>query len=199
MARIAIAVGLVVSLAASSAAQTPGWGRGTGLAVTGGVTHADDHTRGVFGGAALWELTARLAVEGSGRWMDRGLASDAFAGNLAALIGLGGTRETAVPYVAVGVGLYRRSFDWSQAPDLDALPGFYRRRLGDGPGPLSGRRSFTDPSLVFGTGVDIALSRNVVVRPDVRVLFVMDGRRHDSVTVASVSVGYRFDHKPVTP
>jgi hypothetical protein len=166
--------------------------------VAGGVAHDGERTRVALGGAALWELTAHFAVEGAGRWIDH-RAADAFAGELSALVGLAGTRETAVPYVALGVGFHRRTFDIHQDNDLGDVPAFYRRRLGT-PGPGLGlRRAFTDPTLVAGTGVDIALSRTVVVRPDVRVMFVVNGGRHSTVTVATVNVGYRFEHKPVTP
>jgi len=199
MTRLLIAIGLSVGVVATAAAQnTVSWGRGTGLAVAGGVAHDGDSTRAALGGAALWELTAHLALEGAGRWIDH-RAADAFAGELSALIGLAGTRETAVPYVTLGVGFHRRSFDVHADTDLGGVPAFYRRRLGT-PGPGLGlRRAFTDPTLVAGTGVDIALSRNVVVRPDLRVLFVVNGGRHATVTVATVNVGYRFEHKPVTP
>ena len=201
---IVIVVLVSVALAAPAAAQSvsqgaSSWGRGTGLAVAPGVSHVNGDTRALIGGSALWELTAHLAVEGAGRWMDRSEWSDAYAGDLSALIGLGGTRDTAVPYLVVGAGMQRRTFDVPAGAAVDDVPAFYRRRLGTGDGRLGVRQSFTDPTLVAGAGVDIALSRTVVLRPDVRVLFVVHGGRHDTVTVATLNFGYRFEHKPVTP
>jgi hypothetical protein len=195
-----VSAGLTLPAAAQSVSQgAASWGRGTGLAVSPGLSLANDDTRVTFGGAALWELTAHLAVEGAGRWMDRGAQADAYAGELSALIGLGGTRDTAVPYAVLGVGLHRRTFDVHDTTVLDDIPEFYRRRLGGSGGVLGVRRSFTDPTLVAGAGVDIALSRTVVLRPDVRVLLVVNGGRHHAVTLATLNLGYRFEHKPVTP
>jgi hypothetical protein len=195
-----VSFGLATTAAAQSVSQGPAsWGRGTGLAVSPGVARVDDDTHLTLGAAALWELTAHLAIEGAGRWMDREGQADAYAGELAALIGLAGTRDTAVPYLVVGVGLHRRTFDIHDTTVLDDIPRFYRRRLGAAEGALGARRSFTDPTLVAGAGVDVALSRTVVLRPDVRVLLVVNGGRHHAVTVATLNLGYRFEHKPVTP
>lgn len=190
---IVIAATLV---ATPSAAQPSAWGRGTGLAVSAGAAADGGEWHGQVGGAVLWELTPFFAVEGAARWVDRGIASSAFAGELSVLVGLGGTRDSFVPYLAGGVGFHRRIFDGASA--AAQAPDFYRRRF-RAPDAFGDRESFTDPTLVLGTGVDVALSRNVVVRPDVRVLWaIADGRRHP-VTVATVSLGYRFEHKPVTP
>ena len=135
-------------------------------------------------------------------WSEAGVGAppnDPRVPDLSALIGLGGTRDTAVPYLAVGVGIQRSTFDIPAGAAADTVPAFYRRRLGVTAGGLGARRSFTDPTLVAGAGVDIALSRTVVLRPDVRVLFVVNGGRHESVAVATLNFGYRFEHKPVTP
>ena len=188
---------MVVALAASAAAQDASQdGRATALAVTAGVSRANEATHGVLGGDALFELTAHFALQGAGRWMDRGPGSGAFAAELCAVFGYAGTRETAVPYVTAGVGFHRRTFESAGAGEI---PAFYRRRLSVGGGTFGERRTFTDPSVVVGTGVDVALSRTVTVRPDVRALFVLNDGRHDTVYLATVSLGFRFEHKPVTP
>lgn len=136
-----------------------------------------------------------FAIEGAGRWIDRGVDSSAFAGEVSALLGLAGTRDSFVPYVLACVGFHRRTFDGvSRATE----PTFYGRRF-RASGAFGDSEAFTDPTLVVGTGVDVALGRNVVVRPDIRVLVaVNDGRRHP-VAVVSIALGYRFEHKPVTP
>jgi hypothetical protein len=191
---------VIVSATTAGAQSAPAWERGTGIAAAAGVTHADGSgTHGTVGGSVLWELTTHFALEGAARWMHHGPASNGYAGELAALVGLGGRRDTAVPYLTVGVGFQRRNFDLAAGAPVDDVPAFYRRRLGASGAGVGGRRSFADPTLVAGAGVDIALSRNVVLRPDVRVLFAVDGGRHATTTVAVVNLGYRFEHRPVTP
>lgn len=140
-----VSVGLATPVVAQSVSQgPPSWGRGTGLAVSPGVSLANEHVNMTLGGAALWELTAHFAIEGTGRGMDCGVQADAYAGELSALIGLGGTRDTAVPYLVLGVGLHRRTFEVHDTTALDDVPGFYRRRLGAPGGVLGVRRSFTE-------------------------------------------------------
>lgn len=168
----------------------------TSLAVTAGASRADEATRPTFGGAARWELTAHFAIEGSGRWMDRVHQPDAYAAELCAVAGLGGRRDAALPYVVAGVGLQRRTFERRDGtPDV---PMFYHRRLGAA-GMMGERQSFTDPTVVLGVGIDVPLTRNVIVRPDVRALVVLNGGRQDTVLLATVGLGYRFEHRPVTP
>jgi len=197
MARLAMAVAMAVALAVPAAGQDASQdGRATALAVTAGVSRANETTHGVFGGDALFELTAHFALQGAGRWMDRGPHPGAYAAELCAVFGYAGTRETAVPYVSAGVGFHRRTFESAGAGEI---PAFYRRRLGPGGGTFGERRTLTDPTFVVGTGVDVALSRTVTVRPDLRALFVLNDGRHDTVYLATVSLGFRFEHKPVTP
>ncbi len=192
----AMAALLTVTLAIPAAAQDASQdGRATSLAVTAGLSRASDATQFALGGDALFELTAHFALQGAGRWMHRGAHPDAFAAELSALVGLAGTRDTMVPYVTAGVGFQRRTFDVSDA----SVPAFYRRRLGVATGRLGVRETFTDPTLVVGTGIDFALSRTFTARPDVRAVFVLRDGRHETVLLATVSLGYRFEHKPVTP
>lgn len=187
---------LAFAAAIPAGAQEPSPdGRATSLAATAGISRASGATHVALGGDALFELTAHLALQGAGRWMDRGAHPDAFAAELCALVGLAGTRDTMVPYVTAGVGFERRTFNTADA----SVPAFYRRRLGAGDGRLGARHTFTDPTLVVGTGIDIAVSRTVTVRPDVRAVFAVNNGRHETVMLATVSVGYRFEHKPVTP
>lgn len=179
----------------AGAQDAPTDGRATSLAVTAGISRASEATHLALGGAALFELTAHVALQGAGRWMDRGSNPDAFAAELCTLVGLAGTRDTMVPYVAAGIGVQRRTFNVTDA----SVPGFYRRRLGVGDGRLGTRQTFTDPTVVVGTGIDFALSRTLTVRPDVRAVFALNAGRHETVMLATVSLGYRFEHKPVTP
>jgi hypothetical protein len=196
---LALAVLTIVAApaAAQSAAETAPWTRATSLAISGGAAHDGPDWNGSFGGGVQWELTPHLAIEGAARWIDRGRESNAFAGEISALVGLAGTRDTWVPYVLAGVGLHHRVFDQRPAA-ADGVPGFYMRRFHADRG-FGTRESYTDPTVVLGTGVDIALSRTVVVRPDARVLWAIAGGRRHPVAVVTVALGYRFEHKPVTP
>jgi hypothetical protein len=187
-----LAVAVAIPATAQDASQD---GRATSLAVTAGMSRASDATHLALGGDALFELTAHFALQGAGRWMDRGSHPDAYAAELCALVGFAGTRDTRVPYVTAGVGFQRRTFNVADA----SVPAFYRRRLGIGDGRLGTRQTLTDPTVVIGTGIDFALSRTLTVRPDVRAVFAVNDGRHETVMLATVSLGYRFEHKPVTP
>lgn len=183
----------------------PVWAQGveraTGLSVLVGVTDDSVATGSTVGGSVHVDLTPIIGVEGTGRWLDRGADASAFAADL---VGLLGTRlsERMMPYVAAGVGVYRASFDvpTGSAGPPQTVPGFYARRFTATPiGRGSRNVSFTDPSLILGTGVSFMPSRSWVLRPDVRMLFVRrDGDTH-KVLVATVNVGFRFEHRPVTP
>lgn len=168
----------------------------TSLSLVAGVGRADEAARPTIGGSARWELTPHLALEGAARWMDRVGQPGANAGEISLVYGLGGRRDSAVPYVLGGLGLQYRAFE--RGSPMPQVPDFYRRRLGPA-SALAERKSFTDPTLVIGVGVDVALARTVTLRPDLRTLFVVRGGRHDTVILATVGLGFRFEHKPVTP
>lgn len=195
---IALAAAVVVGgSAAPGLAQPAPATSATSLAITAGGSRADGATRIALGGAARWEMTTHLGLEGTGRWMDRRRHPDAYAGELAVVLGLSGTRDSAVPYVVGGVGLQRRAFD--TGPGAPAAPAFYRRRFSGGGAGQAGRETFTDPTLVAGLGVDVPMAGQWTVRPDLRALVVFGGGRREAVWVGTVSVGYRFQHRPVTP
>lgn len=195
--RLVTSIVLVIAGAAPAPAQQAPPTSATSLAISAGIAHANADTRPTFGGSARWELTPHVAFEGAGRWMDRVGHPDASAVELAVVAGLGGTRESAVPYLLAGVGLQHRAFE--MRPGAPPMPHFYGRRVADVRRAVGERESFTDPTVVVGLGVDVPLSRTVTVRPDARALFVLRGGRHDTVLLATVGVGYRFEHKPVTP
>jgi len=195
---LALSVGLVlVAGTVPALAQQVAPTRATSLAVTIGGSRANEATRLVLGGTARWELTPHLAFEGAGRWMDRARHPDAYAGELAVVLGLSGTRESAVPYVVGGVGIHRRSFH--REDGAPAAPEFYRRRFASAVSRAGSRETFTDPTLALGIGVDLPVGGQVTVRPDLRALVLFGGGRRDTVWVGTVSVGYRFQHRPVTP
>ncbi len=105
----------VVGLTSPAGAQTlpPAVPAGGGAAVSavGGLS-ASSSTSGVtLGGAFTFDFNDRLALEATGTWLDRGAGSDALHLNIGLLVNLLPAGSRAVPYVAVGGGLYRASFD----------------------------------------------------------------------------------------
>jgi hypothetical protein len=140
--------------------------------------------------------------------MDRGPGSSALdltANVLVKLLDSG----RANPYVAVGSGAYVAMFDtnngqlfgmmgndFTTGPRFEraGMPMFYARRMGDVTVPSGGwhMRSFTDPALSFGGGVNVDLRPGMYVRPDVRMLIIFGGGETIAVTTATFSFGYRF-------
>lgn len=195
----AMVFGLLATAAAASA-QTPlvtasanMWAHGTTLNVFGGATGTPGDSGAVAGGAFGWELTPRFALEGTGSWLDWGRGAHGFAAAMTARTALL-TPRPYVPFLAGGIGLYRASFDRFDA----TMPGFYRRRMMNGPGP-GVTATFTDPTLVGGGGVDVFLSRHWTIRPEVMAAFVMRDSNHFVVTTGVVRLGYHFEDHPVTP
>jgi len=79
--------------------------------------------------------------------------------------------------------------------DYGQMPHFYGRRLEDGgrnQGPMSGRRSFTDPSISLGGGIRIDLGSRLYLRPDARALIVTSRGDSDTLGMFTVNFGYRF-------
>lgn len=196
-ARIVLLMPLVVLGALGSAwAQST---RATALTVSAGVADDSAATGPAVGGSLHLDVTPTFGVEGAGRWLDRGVDASAFAADLSAAFGLR-ISDAAMPYATVGVGLYRATFDLPAlgSPMPSNVPPFYGRRMNaTSIGTVT--RSFTDPTFVLGTGVRLTTARGLVLRPDVRMLFVRrDGATH-RVLVASMGLGIRFEHRPVTP
>jgi hypothetical protein len=190
----------VLTLAAPARAQSVGqaneWGRGTTLTGFAGMA-VDSSRRGpLFGGTVGWEITPKLAIEGSGLWVEHGSGADVFAGALkvrAALFGARARLRAAVPFLQAGIGMYRVSFDVR-----DEMPGFYRHRMSR---DLSRgvTRSFTDPSVVFGAGADVFVSRNLAIRPDVEAMLVLRDSASHVATAIRINVVYHIEDHPVTP
>ena len=188
----------VLAIVVTAAAQTP---RPTTMSFRKGSTvnlftgaAADTSRTGLIGGGAVgWELTPRFAVEGSGEWTEWGTGSRGFAAALTAMTGIAGSR-TFMPFVTGGVGLYRASFGRLGAD----MPGFYVRRMTDMP-PIARTAAFTDPSVVFGGGVNAFVNRHWAVRPDIREMLVFRDSRSRLVTTIAVHVAYHFEDHPITP
>lgn len=187
---------LSVAPAAAQPAGAP-FARATGLSLALGATRADGETSLTAGGAVLWTVQRRLAIEGSGRWIDQPDAASGFAADLMAHFRFVEAGERTVPYLGVGAGLYRATFRDLTGANVDRLPAFYRDRLDVS--SVSSRTSFTDPTFAIGAGVDVRASRQWRLRPDVRLLVARAEGASLTTVVATVSLGYTFERRPVTP
>jgi Outer membrane protein beta-barrel domain len=194
--RSLVLVAAMWGLAAPAPAQPPAgtnvWTHGTTINVFAGATRDASKTSGVLGGAFGWEITPQIGVEASGRWIDRGQNSDAFAADLMLQAGLTHPHG-AVPFVEAGVGFFRASFG---AGAVD-VPPFYSRRMGPS-NMLGARRVFTDPSFTVGGGVNVYLTPHLAVRPAVDATFVTrGGYGHDTLAAFTVHVAYHFEPHPL--
>jgi hypothetical protein len=198
IACLACAVVLVLGVtAAPASAQTDAatmWRHGSTLSGFAGAAGTDGGLAPMGGGAVGWEITPRLAIEGSGTWYEWGSRSHAFAAALRAQVAIR-TARPVVPFVAGGIGLYRASIALSAAD----LPTFYRRRMFDRASRSDAPMMFTDPSVVFGGGVNIYVTNHVVVRPDFGATVVMRDRHAFVLGSAAVHLAYHFDEHPITP
>ena len=191
----------------------------TALYMQAGLSSGTYHMgSGAIGGVLVRDLGSRLAIEGVGAYLGHGMGSSALALSANLLVQLRARNEKVVPYVALGGGLYRASFDmgdlrsgsmggmmnygmmnWgpvSTWPDSSAaMPMFYANRLArrtDWQARGFGRESFNDPVLSVGAGLRIDLGSRLFLRPDARALVVTaDGDTH-TVGVFTVNIGYGF-------
>jgi len=84
---------------------------GAAVSVVGGLSSGSSTSGAALGGAFTFDFNDRLALEATGTWLDRGAGADAFHLNVGLLVNLLPAGSRAVPYVAVGGGLYHASFD----------------------------------------------------------------------------------------
>lgn len=190
--RYSIVLMLVLFSATASAQTDPAtmWRHGTTLNVFGGMARSID-TGPLAGGALGWEVTPRIAIEGSGTWFEWGHGSHGFGAAMLALVPLRRSRPV-VPFLAGGAGLHRA---WYEAADA-RMPEFYHRRISDRPGGFSGTTVFTDPSLVFGGGVALFVSPHIAIRPDVNATVVMRSSHARVMATAAVHLAYHFEDHP---
>lgn len=74
------------------------------------------------------------------------------------------------------------------------MPGFYANRMGilTATNGRFGMRSFTDPAVSFGGGVQIRAGKHFVVRPDARAIVAIANGERRTVGVVSIGLGYGF-------
>ena len=186
-----------------------------------GFSTASPHMRGATaGGSVILHPDRRLAIEGSGAYLDRGEGSSALSLSAGLIVNLVSTEEKAVPYLVAGGGLFRASFDTRNARfsgpapsgemgtgryrhvmegeppgwDLGELPPFYSDRVETliAREGRSGRGSFNDPALSAGAGVRIRLGRSWSARQDARAQLLMRRGEVYTVWVFTIHVGRGF-------
>lgn len=170
------------------------WSHGTTLNVFAGAAATSRDRAGVAGGGMGWELKPWFALEGTGGWFDWGHNANAFTAALAAHVAVL-TPRPIVPFLAGGVGMYHATFDRFDT----TMPRFYRHRMlgmSEQPGQT---KTFTDPSIVAGGGVELFVSRHWTVRPEVMANVVVRDGRSFTVTTGVVRLGYHFEDHPITP
>lgn len=82
------------------------------LYLQAGLSSGSSHMGGAtVGGTIVRDLGSRLAIEGSGAYLGRGMGADALSLSANLLVHLRPRHEKAVPYLTAGGGIYRASFD----------------------------------------------------------------------------------------
>jgi hypothetical protein len=182
------------SVSAQTSAREPlDFRHATTLGISGGAA-VDGEQAGAAAGALLgWQLSPRLAIEGFGRWFNRDHDSSAFAAAFTVQANVVSAGTTGM-FVTGGFGMYYVDFGPAA---MTSMPDFYRRRMSEEHAPVSGR-SFTDPAIVAGGGVQFAVSRHVILRPYIDATIVPAQSRYHVVTTFAVSLAYRFEQHPVT-
>ena len=172
------------------------------------------------GGSLALPLGRRLALEGAAAYLDRGSGSS--AATLFASVALDFARgdDGAVPYLVVGGGLYRATFDTRDARfsgpapsgpmgtgryrhvmnggppgwDLGQLPSFYGDRVGAVVvrEGRTGALSFNDPALALGAGVRVRVGRAWSMRQDARAQLVMRNGDVYPVWLITLQLGRGF-------
>jgi hypothetical protein len=194
-ALVAVAALTLLAWTTPAAAQAPehDWSEGTSVSTFGGLSVDGSASGGLFGGGAGWTITPLFGIEGRVGWSYGVSDTDAFQASLTARFSPRKPRTT-VPFCRAGVGLYRASFD-TQAD----IPEFYRRRLTEGDLAVTHRTSMIDPSILAGAGLDVWVSRHVVLRPEVELTTVLSDGRGYVVANMTFHVIYNFESRPVTP
>ncbi len=97
-----------VAFAQSTAMRDPG---AVSVAFDGGLAAGSTGTGPAVGGRLTFDLNDRVAIEGAGAWAGRGSGADAGSVTASLLVNLTRADRKAVPYAAIGGGLYRAMFD----------------------------------------------------------------------------------------
>jgi len=114
-----ITLALTMAAGAAWAQGTPA--RPTTVSVFGGVQAGGLDAGPAIGASVTQDIGERLSVEGSVTFADRGRGASTTRGEGSVLVHLGPTGGGAVPFVAVGLGVYHTSVDLAAARFLGAI------------------------------------------------------------------------------
>jgi hypothetical protein len=172
--------------------------KATAIVGEAGLSKDSMHDNGWFGGTALWQPMHRVGIAVSARWLDGGPAASAVAADISTELGLLPRSSRQMPYVRLGVGAYRATFNMADARQAGEMPDFYYRRV-DFVSTVRNRATFMDPMFVAGLGMDVPLNRRISVRPDVRGMWVVRDGHAYQVVLIGVQLAYHIEAHPVTP
>ena len=105
---------LVFGFSAFLAAQTPPAPGPAAVSFLGGLTSGGSSTGGTVGGTFTFDVSDRLSIETTGAYLDRGRGADGLYGNAGLLVNLLPAGGKAVPYAAIGGGIYYMRFDMDE-------------------------------------------------------------------------------------
>jgi hypothetical protein len=162
--------------------------RGAELALFGGGAGGAEGGGGSFGWSIGWRPSARVAIEGTGVWTSEP-GIDGFAALFGPRIYLS-TSGRVAPFLTVAGGLFHASVD-----PTAVRSSFYLDRLP----PPSLEKAFNDFVAVGGGGAELHLGGRFWIRPDARVLMVVDGWRTHWFATAGCYVAFRFIERPPAP
>jgi len=163
--------------------------RGAELSLFGGATATGSGPAAAFGWSAGWRVSPRLALEGSGTWIEQP-GVDGFAALFGTRVYLKTTGDMT-PFVAVEGGLFHATVDSSQSE----LPDLYGLRTIPG----APEKKFNDFVAAGGGGLDLHVGGRLWFRPDARLLVVVDGWRANVLMLAGAHFTYRFTGTSSSP
>ena len=190
--RVIIITAFLGAAAVSTAgAQTNGnpFGIGTTLSGFGGGTADTDEAAPAAGLSLGWEIVRNFAIEGTTLWSAPGDGRHEFGVVIGPKFNFA-TGRRREPFVSVGVGMYRTTFDEGAGP----VPKFYAPRMAE----TATTHEFDDFVTSFGAGADFFVHSHWAVRPDVRLLMVTADSQVRWITVFGAHVAYHFEHHHVS-
>ena len=189
---IAITMFISAAAVAAAGAQTNSnpFGIGTALSVFGGGTAGADGAAPAAGLELGWEIVPHLAIEGSTLWTAPGDGRHEFGVLIGPKVNLA-RGQRRVPFLTVGAGMYRTTFDEGAAP----VPQFYASRMATA---TTTAQTFDDFVASIGGGADLYLHSHWAIRPDVRLLMIAGDSDWRWMTTFGVHVAYHFEHHHIT-
>ena len=160
---------------------------GAELSLFGGAGTGGSGTGAAFGWSLGWRPSNRLAIEGSGTWTGEPDV-DGFAAIFGPRFYFGSAGRA---FISAEAGLFHASVN-SANPDT---PQFYLNRM---PG-VPVEKAFNDFVGGGGGGLDLRVRGRLWMRPQVRMLVVVDGWTTHLIAVSGVHFTYKFTPPSSTP